>query len=99
MRLQLAGQHRKQRIVPQRVVVVEVLISQRQAKDSLANQRGDRMFNQRGIALVDEAARRALDEPNRLVDAPQQQRPGVGRHRPCVETGHHLALFDRCKIK
>ena len=36
-RLQLARQHRKQRIVPQGVVVVEILVAQRQTENPLPN--------------------------------------------------------------
>jgi hypothetical protein len=77
-RLQLAGQHGEQRIVPQGVVIDAVLMTQRQAKNPLPDQRDNGM----------------LDQPDRLVDAPQQQGPGVGRHRSPVELGDHLAVFD-----
>ncbi len=98
-RPQLARQRREQRVMPQRVVIDEVFVSRRQAENPLAHQRGDRVLDQRRMAPVDETARDPLDQPDRPVDAPQQQRPGVGSHRPAVETGHHFPLFDGCEFK
>ena len=45
-RLQLARQDRHRRIMAQMVVVVQVFISQCQAKDALTHQRADRVFDQ-----------------------------------------------------
>jgi hypothetical protein len=90
-RLQLARQHGEQRIVPQRVVIVQILIAQRQAEYPLTDQRGDRMLDQPRIAPVDEALRHALDQFYCLVRAPQQQTASV---RPIVPPSKPAEAHD-----
>ena len=46
LRLQLAGQHRQHRVVPQFVVVVQVLIAQRNADHALHHHGLDLVFHQ-----------------------------------------------------
>ena len=46
--LQLAGQDRHHRVMPQLVVVVQVLVAQRDAEHALANQRADLVLDQFG---------------------------------------------------
>ena len=98
-RLQFARQHGEQRIVSQSVMVVQVLIAQRQAEYPLTHERRNRMLDQRGIAPINKTARGAFDQLHGLVRAAQQQSPGVRRHRPPAEIGDHLALFHGCKFK
>ncbi len=98
-RLQFAGQHRKQGIVPQGIVIVEVLIPQRQAKNPLPRQRRHRMLDKRGSAPVDETLGKPLDKLQSLVGAAQLQRPRVGSDRAPIKTGHNLTVFNGSKIK
>ncbi len=73
LRLELAQQHRQQRVVPQMVVIVEVLVAQRQAKHPLADQR------------VEPGARSARDRDDprstaqtaRSVRSPDPSRPAA----------------------
>jgi hypothetical protein len=53
------------------VVVVEVLVAQRQAKHPLADQRADLMLDQLGVPMIREALRKPVDqtfgsEPGRM---------------------------------
>jgi hypothetical protein len=52
------------------------------------------MFNQLRIALVNEASRQPIDQSDRLVRAPQQQRPGIRAHRPAIKGRHHAAPLN-----
>ena len=97
-RFELAGQHRHHRIVAQVVVVVEILIAEREAEHALANQRGHSMLNKPGIAHVAKAAGQATNEIDRLVGRPQEQPARVRRHRPAVEFGDHRPPLNRCKL-
>jgi hypothetical protein len=90
MSLQLAGQHRQGRVLAQFIVVVEVLISQRQTEDTLAHQRLQSVLDQARVAAIDEAAGEPPHQLKTPVHLPQQQRPGVGRDHTTVEAGHHL---------
>jgi hypothetical protein len=96
-RCELAGQNRHHRIMAQVVVVVEVLISQRNAEYALPDQRGHRVFDISAITRVAKAAGQATNQTDRLVRRSQQQPARVRRHRPAVEFGHHGPAFNRCK--
>lgn len=98
-RVLLADQHRHQRIVSQLVVIVEVLVAQRQAEDSLLDQLLGRVLDQLRIAMVDEALREARQQPRRLLELTQQDRSGVRADRPAVETGHHQTPPEAQKLK
>ena len=63
MSLELAGEQRQNRVVPQLVVVVEVFVSQGDAHDALPHQRPDRVFRETGIAVVGEATCHLVQEP------------------------------------
>ena len=70
----LAGQGRHRRILAQFVVVVEILVSQRQAEDALAQKRLQPVLDQARIAPVGEASREPADQPKAMIHLPQQQR-------------------------
>ena len=99
LRLQLAGQDRHQGIVAQVVVVVEVLVAERQPEDPLANERRHAVLDQLGLAPVIEARREPLHQLDCPVGRAQQQRARVRRDRPAVERRHHRAAFDACKLQ
>ena len=77
-RLELAGQHRQHRIVPQLIVIVEVLVAQRQAEDALADQRRHRVLDQLGVAAVAEAGGKAIDQ----TGSPCRSRPAAAHRHP-----------------
>ena len=77
-RLELAGQDRHRRVVPQPVVVEHILIPQRQAEHPLADQRRDLVLDPLLRAPIAEAAGEPLDEPDRLVRRP----PAAARRHP-----------------
>jgi hypothetical protein len=98
-RRQLAGEHGQHWVVPQVVMVDQVLVAERDAEDTLADQRGDLMLDPRRVASVAEAAGEALDQPDGAVGGTEQQRAGIRGDRPAVEAGHHGAARDRCKLE
>ena len=67
----LAGQrlaeHAQHRIVPQPVVIDDILVAERDAEDALADQRRQLVDDQRPIAAVLEAIGEARHEADRLV--------------------------------
>lgn len=96
---QLARQHRHHRIVAQLVVVEQVLVAERDAQHTLADQRRHRVLDQLGAASILETCRQAADQPNRPVRRSKQQRPSVRRDPPAVKRRHHRPSFDRCKAE
>jgi len=93
-RIALAGRHRQQRIVPQHVVVVEILVAARQRQDPLRHELLDGVLDQRGIPVVREAVREAPQQPRPLRHLPQQQDARVRGDPAPVEAGHHLPPAD-----
>jgi hypothetical protein len=69
---QLASQHGHDRIVPQIIMVVEVLIPQRDAKYALPDQRCDLVFDQFLAPLVVKAGRKSIYQPDRTIRCSKQ---------------------------
>jgi len=99
MRFQFAGERRKQRIVTQRIVIVQVFIAQRQTEQPLPQQRRQAVFDERRIAPVDEAASQTINQLQPLVDPAQEQGPRVAGQRAAIETRLDPPLFRLSKIK
>ena len=96
-RLELAGQDRHHRVVPQPVVVDQVLVPQGDPDHPLADHCRDSMLDPRRVPAVREAGREPLDQADRAVGRAEQQRAGIRGHRPAVECRHHRATLDRSK--
>jgi hypothetical protein len=71
-RLQLAGEHRQHRVVPQLVVVDEVLVAKREAEHALADQGGDLVLDPLRRPRVAEAGREAPNEADGPVRGSEQ---------------------------
>ena len=87
-RAQLARQHCKRRVLAQLVVIVEVFIAQRQAKDALPHQRLDLMLDIARVAPIGEAGGEATHQPEATIDLSQQQCTCVRGDVPTIETGY-----------
>ena len=98
-RLELAGQYRHHRILPKRVVVVQILVAERHADNPLQHQGPHLVFNEFRRAPIGEARRKPLRQPDRPIRGTQKQRTRIRRHRPAVETRHHTASFNPWKFK
>jgi len=95
----LARQHRHHRIVAQLVVVVEILVAQRNPVHPLTDQRRYLMLDQFRTSRVVKTPRKPIDQSGRRSCRPKQQRAGIRRDRPTVKCSHHLAACNRCKSK
>jgi len=93
-RSELADQHSKDRIVPQRLVIVQVLVPERDPKDPLRHQRPHRVLDRARITIVHKAPGQAVNQPDRFIGALQQQRPGIGCHPPAIERRHYPPSLD-----
>jgi len=96
---ELAGQHRQDRVVPQLVVVVEILVAERQPEDPLADQRLDRMLDRLRYPRIAEASGELPDDPGRPARLPKQQCAGIGADHAAVEFAHHFATVDGSKLE
>ena len=98
-RRQLAGQHRHRRIVAQLVVIDQVFVAQRNAKHALSDQRHHFVLDQLRRPAVRETLGKPIDQPDRPVRRPQQQRAASEVILPPSNAGHHRTPFDACKTK
>ena len=98
-RRELAGQHRHRRIMAQLVMVVEILVSERDAEHALANERRHGVLDQVRAAGIHKAGCKAPNQADDAVGRPKQQRTCIGGDRPAVESRLHPTAFNGCKTK
>ena len=98
-RIHLARRQRQQRVAAQFVVIVEVLVTQRQRVHALRQQRAHVMLDARRVAVIDETPGQPFRQPDALVHFAKQQTAAVGTHVPTVEAARYPAPSKRVKIK
>jgi RNA-directed DNA polymerase len=98
-RRELARQYRHHRIVPQLVVVVEILVAERDSEHPLTDQGRDLMLDVFRTPLVVKAQREPVHHSDRSIGRAQQQRSCVGGDQPGIECRFHTATFHGSKIK
>jgi hypothetical protein len=90
----LAGKRRQDRVVPQLIVIDQVLVAERDAEDTLRHHRRDAVLDQPRHPAVIEAGRKSGDQANRPIGRAEQQRTGVRRDLAPVKRGDDLAALD-----
>jgi hypothetical protein len=90
---QLAGQYRHHRVVPQMIMVDQVLVAEGNAKYPLHHQRPDVMFDQVRPPPVLETSRKPRNQPNGPVRLPQQQCSRIRGNRPAIKGSHYGAAI------
>ncbi len=91
---QLAGEHRESRIVAQLVMIVEVVIAQRQAENALTDQGLDRVLEQRRIPTVGETGGQAPDQSEAAIQLPQKHGSGIRCDGSDIESGQDFLAFE-----
>jgi hypothetical protein len=92
-------QGRHYRVVPQLVVIVEILISKRDRKYPLAHQRHNLVLDQFGSATIVKAFSKAPDEINGAIGRPQKQGASIRCDQTRVKGSDYLSPFDYSKIE
>ena len=85
--------------MPQVIMVVEILVAERNPEHALADERRHLMLNQLRAAGIRKAGGKALDEADRPVRGAKQQRTGIRGHRPAIESRLHRTALNGCKTK
>jgi hypothetical protein len=98
-RLEFARRRGQERIAPQVLVVVEILIPERQPEDPLCHHLRHRVHDQVRVAPVSEARRHAPGQPQPAIEFAQEQHPAVAAELAAAEIGHHLACAQRRKLE
>ena len=93
----LAGQQRQQGILPQLIVVVEILVAQGDAVHALPHQLADAVFHQVRSPVIAKTGGELAQDAGALFHRAQQQRPGFRGDLSAIEPGHHVTRKMRCK--
>jgi hypothetical protein len=83
----------------QLVMVVQILIAQRNPEHALGNQRLHPMLDQISTAAIGKAARKAIQQADRPIGRPQQQSAGISRNRTTIKSGDNITRFYASKSK
>jgi hypothetical protein len=85
--------------VAQRVVVVNVLVAQRDRGDPLSDQRLYAMHRAVRIASVDEARGHPAEQADGFINVAQKQGASIRSDRSAVETGDHFVAVKAFKFE
>jgi hypothetical protein len=96
---QLAGQNRHHRIVAQLIVIIEVLVADRNREYPLANQGGHFMLDPVRSPFIVKARRKTINQPDRLIRCLEKQRARIRCHQSGIKGRFHSPPFNRSKIK
>ena len=91
-RISLLHQGCDQRIMTELVMVVEVLVAQRQCHHPLADQALHRVFHQLGVPIVAKAGCELTQQTRPPFDLSQQEPTAVRTELSAVKSGHDLTL-------
>ena len=83
----------------QLIVVVEVLVAERQAEHPLPHHGLDAVLDMLGRTLIPEAGGKARHDIDRPIGRAEQQAAGIGGDQTAVERRHHGAALDACKTE
>ena len=91
---ELAGERCQHRVVPQLVVVDQILIAERDGEHPLRHHGLHRVFDLCLRATIGEAGGEPREQTDRPIGRAEQQPAGVRGDLPAVESSHHLAALD-----
>ena len=83
----------------QLIVVVEILVAERDPEHPLTHQGRHTVLDQLRTPLVVKARRKPIHQINRPIGRAQKQCPRIRRHQSAVECRFHRATFHGSKIK
>lgn len=84
-------------VVTQGLVVIEILIAQDQAEDTLANQRFRAVQAELRITFIIQSASYRTRQPHLTIELTQQQNAAVGGDVAAIEAGENLTAFAAWK--
>ena len=95
----MANRHLEDRIVPQRIAIIAVLITRRDRKHPQPKHLLKRVNDGLRLAPFPDARRKPRRQPELLLDAAQQKHASVGRQQSAVERNADLFAHNRWKIE
>src|SRR6478752_9542179 len=81
------------------VVVVEILVTQRDPEHPLTDQRRNLVLDQVLAPLVVKARRKPIDQSDRPIRRAQKQSTRIRAHQPAIKSRFHSPAFNGSKSK
>jgi hypothetical protein len=98
-RIDLTHNRCQQRVTPQLLVVVEILVSQSQGEHPLAEKLFQTVLHISRIAVVGETSGELLQNGPPAIDLTQQEDASIRRQSPPIKRGHQCPAPDPLKLK
>ncbi|ACP27247.1 hypothetical protein NGR_c35230 [Sinorhizobium fredii NGR234] len=99
LRRQPLRQKREHRVVAQPVVVIDILVAQRDRRNALPDQRAHAVDRARRIAVINEASGHPVEQSDDPIDMAKQQGAGIRGDRSAVETSDHFVTVEAFKFE
>src|SRR2546430_15932886 len=78
-RILFTDSHGKERIEPQKIMIIEILVPCGQAQQTLGNQFAHGVFGKERVAMIVKATSQGARDAQALINLAQQQHPEIGR--------------------
>jgi hypothetical protein len=95
----MAYRHLEDRIVPERIAIVGVLVARRDRKHPQPKHLLERVLDPLRLAPVPDARRKARRQPELPLDAAQHKHARIRRELPAVEPDAQFLAGNRWKIE
>ena len=91
--------HGKERIEPQKIMIVEILVACSQAQQTLGDQFAHGVFDKERITRIVKAAAQGSRDAQTLIDLTQEQHPCIAAEIAGRKVGHDLARTQIVKAE
>src|SRR5215470_3816929 len=98
-RILLTDSHGKERIEPQKIMIVEILVACGQAQQTLGDQFAHGVFNKERITHIVKAAGQGPGDAQALIDLAQEQHPPIAAQIASRKVGHYPARTEVIKTE
>ena len=98
-RILFTDSHGKERIEPQKIMIIEILVPCRHAQQTLGDQFAHGVFDQERITRIVKAAGQGPRDAQALIDLTQEQHPPIAAEIACRKVGDYLARTEVIKTK
>src|SRR6476660_2475524 len=98
-RILFTDSHGKERIEPQKIMIIEILVPCGHAQQTLGDQFAQGMFDKERITRIVKAAGQGPRDAQALIDLTQEQHPPIAAEIACRKVGYDLTRTEVVKAK
>jgi hypothetical protein len=95
----LADQGCQKHVLPQLIVIIQILVAQSQSVNALSDQFLNRVLGQDRRPVIHEAGGELAEDARPLLDLPQQQPPSIGGDPPSVKSSGNFSPREGLKFQ